>query len=357
MKLMTTHPLRLFALATLLPALPLLLGALSGGFMVWVGLACMTLLVAGLDQLVRRSTVETGDTGEFPSGDRLSLVLAGVHVVLLFAAVFALGRGASLSMLQHLGLFMGVGLWLGQIGNPNAHELIHRSDRTLFRTGKWLFISVLFGHHTSAHRKVHHTFVGTLDDPNTAQLGESFFGFAARAWPDGFVAGWEVEREALSRTARPGGILRHPYAVYVVGGIGFIGLAAVIGGFFGLLWYLALVIFVQAQLLLSDFVQHYGLERVRLDPEHLEPVGPQHSWNAPHWYSGAMMLNAPRHSDHHAHPARPYPELTLDADMPMLPRSLPVMGMIALYPPAWRRIMDKRARAWRRKAAPRRAAA
>jgi alkane 1-monooxygenase len=188
-------------------------------------------------------------------------------------------------------------------------------------------------------------------------LGESYYAFAARAWPDGFVAGWQVERAVLARTGPGKALLRNPYTVYVIGALGFLGLSAVIGGFFGLIWYLALVIFAQAQLLLSDYVQHYGLERHRLDPARLEPVGPQHSWNAPQWYSGAMMLNAPRHSDHHTHPGKSYPALTLGDDVPMLPRSLPVMGVIALYPPAWHRIMDKRAKAWRRKAKPQRAAA
>ena len=62
-----------------------------------------------------------------------------------------------------------------------------------------------------------------------------------------------------------------------------------------------------------------------------------------------MMLNAPRHSDHHAHPARPFPQLSLppgDA-APRLPRSLPVMACVACVPPLWRRMMDRRAAAWR----------
>ncbi len=42
-----------------------------------------------------------------------------------------------------------------------------------------------------------------------------------------------------------------------------------------------------------------------------EPAGPAHSWNAPQWYSSAMMLNAPRHSDHHENPMRAFPALDL----------------------------------------------
>jgi alkane 1-monooxygenase len=71
-----------------------------------------------------------------------------------------------------------------------------------------------------------------------------------------------------------------------------------------------------------------------------ERAGPQHSWNAPQWFSSAMMLNAPRHSDHHLHPGRPFPALRLDpADMPVLPHSMPVMATLALAPPLWRRAM------------------
>ncbi|WP_342635569.1 hypothetical protein [Antarcticimicrobium luteum] len=58
------------------------------------------------------------------------------------------------------------------------------------------------------------------------------------------------------------------------------------------------------------------------------------------------MLNAPRHSDHHQNPARALPALRLDGRMPVLPRSMPVMAVIALIPPLWRRIMDRRARGW-----------
>jgi alkane 1-monooxygenase len=64
------------------------------------------------------------------------------------------------------------------------------------------------------------------------------------------------------------------------------------------------------------------------------------------------MLNAPRHSDHHAHPARPYPALRLPAPeaAPRLPWSLPLACMIALAPPLWRRAIAPRLAAWRKPA-------
>jgi alkane 1-monooxygenase len=102
------------------------------------------------------------------------------------------------------------------------------------------------------------------------------------------------------------------------------------------------------QLLMSDYVQHYGLIRAPGPQGRPVPVGPRHSWNSPHQISSALMLNAPRHSDHHGHPARPFPELALPPadDAPRLPRSLPVMACVALVPPLWRRVMHPRLAAW-----------
>ena len=101
------------------------------------------------------------------------------------------------------------------------------------------------------------------------------------------------------------------------------------------------------QILLSDYVQHYGLERGERPDGKLEPVRAVHSWNSPHRVTSAMMLNASRHSDHHMHPGRIYPGLQIDPEtMPMLPRSLPVMAVVALVPPWWRRVMNPRILKW-----------
>ena len=138
------------------------------------------------------------------------------------------------------------------------------------------------------------------------------------------------------RGLRGGGV--NPYAFYA-GGAG-LGLVCgyLIAGWAGLLVWLAFGLHFGAQVLLSDYVQHYGLERARVGAK-LEPAGERHSWNAPHWFSSALMLNAPRHSDHHAHPTRPYPALRLEPDSPMLPWPLPLACLIALSPKRWRKAM------------------
>ncbi|MCF2904508.1 alkane 1-monooxygenase [Octadecabacter sp. CECT 8868] len=318
-------------------------GAIWGGVWALAGLIWMTLLTAFLDRLIT-ATLPTVEGDEFPAADRLSIALAIVHFALWVLVIAALSGWTALVLWEKLAVFQGAALFMGQVSNSNAHELIHRPGRWLRRAGRWIYISILFGHHLSAHTLVHHVHVGTPSDPNTARLGEGFYRFLPRAWIGSFKEGLRAENKRFPRLGRPW--YRHPYVAYVGGAVGFVVLAALIGGLKGVLAAILLASFSQTQLMLSDYVQHYGLSRRIMSNGKPEPVNARHSWNAPQPMSSALMLNAPRHSDHHANPVRPYPTLRLDENMPMLPRSLPVMATLALFPRYWRRVMDPRTKEW-----------
>ncbi|MBS0126110.1 alkane 1-monooxygenase [Thetidibacter halocola] len=312
-------------------------GLLLGGAWAALALAYITVFTFFMDKIAALAAPDHPGQ-EFPTGDGLSVALWLAQFPLLYGGIAVLSGDAP--PLDKALIFVALSLFLGQVGNSNAHELIHRSSRWLRRLGVAVYCSILFGHHASAHVRVHHVHAATDRDPNSARLGEGFWRFALRAWHGGLVEGWRAE----TRLRQGRGL--HPYWVYGAGALASVGLAGLIGGAAGLLWLLALSAYAQLQLLLSDYVQHYGLRR-RQTPRGIEPVGPQHSWNAPHGFSSALMLNAPRHSDHHARPARPYPGLELERGvMPILPHSLPVMAVLALAPPLWRRLMDRRARKW-----------
>ncbi|MCB1359712.1 MAG: alkane 1-monooxygenase [Rhodobacter sp.] len=322
-----------FAFATLLPAVLLTAGVIWGGVWIWLAPLSVGALWLAMDPFA----VLAPGGGDFPSGDGLLALTGVLQLVLLPVAIWALtGR---LHGGEWLAGVIGFGLYFGQVGNPAAHELIHRADRRLMRLGVAVYVAFLFGHHVSAHRLVHHVHVATPDDPNSARRGQGYWRFLPRAWIGSFRAGLAAER-ALS--ARASGRRRNPYAVYLGGAAALMAGTLGVFGLAGLGVYLLLASHIQAQLLLSDYVQHYGLRRARLAEGRYEPVGAGHSWNAAGWYSSAVTLNAPRHSDHHAHPARPYPRLILPQGAPMLPAPLPAMAVLALVPPLWRRVMDPR---------------
>ncbi|MEZ5755037.1 MAG: fatty acid desaturase [Paracoccaceae bacterium] len=171
----------------------------------------------------------------------------------------------------------------------------------------------MIGHHASSHRLVHHhRHVATPADPASAARGRGFWRYLPRAALGGFREGLRAETALRRRAAMPG---LHPYLHYALASATALALLPGLRARVLALW-LLVAAHAQLQIHLSDYVQHYGLTRARLPDGRDEPVAARHSWNTAHWFSSALLLNAPRHSDHHSHPARPYPALRLPEDAP-----------------------------------------
>lgn len=333
-----------FTAITLCNVLLLTIGLLFGGGWPLAALLYITVVTFFMDKITAMAAPSAPEGAEFPVGTTLSITLGIAHFPLLFGGIAVISLPDSLSISNKALTFLALSLYLGQVSNSNAHELIHKSNRWCRRLGTAVYASILFGHHVSAHLRVHHVHAATGSDPNSARLGESFYRFARRAWVGSFRAGLRAENRFRDNGPQKS---LHPFAIYAIGSGVSLGIAAVIGGFWGMFTLVGLACYAQLQLLLSDYVQHYGLLRKNLSSGKPEPVGPAHSWNAPNWFSSALMLNAPRHSDHHARPSRAFPLLELNpTSMPTLPYSLPVMAVLALWPKAWRRVMDPLAHHW-----------
>lgn len=338
-------PMLLFAAVSLSPLVLLAAGIVAGGVWALAGLLYMTVLAAILDQITSLFTGRADEEQEFPAADGLLAAIVVAHCLMLPLAVFAIGGGSGLSGPDRVMVFAGCGLWLGQVAVPAAHELIHRGNRTLFNAGGLIYATLLFGHHASAHRLVHHRHAASTADPNSARSGEGFYAFAARAWIGSFRKGWQAENDLRARgTAHR----VHPYTIYTGLALASLGGGWLMAGWPGVAVWAGLAVHAQSQLLLSDYVQHYGLTRGVGPDGKLEPVSDRHSWNAQHWFTSSLMLNAPRHSDHHAHPARVFCALRLPEAVlaPRLPWSLPVACTIALFPPLWKRAIRPHLAPW-----------
>ncbi|WP_431299124.1 alkane 1-monooxygenase [Tabrizicola sp. BL-A-41-H6] len=339
--MMRPLPLAAFASASLAPVALLLIGLATSSTWLWLALLYMAALTILLDQLIPL-TSGTADGEEFPAATALLITIAAAHLAALPIATWAIAGDSGLSTPERIVTFFAAGLWFGQVTHPAAHELIHRPRRGLVALGVLLYTSLLFGQHASSHRLVHHRHVASRDDPNTARAGESYYRFARRAWMGGFRQGWQAETDRSARNSRR----LHPYTLYLTGALACLALAFALAGPWGVCTWTLLALHAQSQILLSDYVQHYGLTRARLPDGRLEPVGPRHSWNTPHWFSSAMLLNAPRHSDHHTHPGRPFPALRLPDDAPTLPWPLPLAATMALLPSTWRKAMAPHLARW-----------
>ncbi len=331
-----------YAAITVPPMVLLLLAGTAWGGFAWVALAWLTIVAVVADKLLDPPKAPAPEEETQPWSDTLSVALAIGHLLVLISTCTAL-FSAGLTFGQNIALFLATASFFGQVSHPNAHELIHRRTAIFKALGAAVYTSIGFGHHVSAHRLVHHRFVGTEEDPNTPLPGETFWAYLPRAWRGSFEAGIVQEIERLDRKGHGPNHLSNPYwlwlggtlltAVAVLSGAGIAGLIALIG----------LSALTGAQILMSDYVQHYGLQRLILPNGRLEPVAAHLSWNAPKGFSSYLMMNAPAHSEHHMHPDRSYEQLDPQAQVPTLPFSMPVMAMIAMIPVAWHRMMDKRA--------------
>jgi alkane 1-monooxygenase len=338
----TIAPLLPFWAATLPPLGLLAAGCLAGSVWLLAALVWVTVLALVLDQLPSPLPLpQAGGTAEFPAGDGLLFLLGAGQLLLLPLVVWTVAGSAGPAGGDRLLAFLAAALILGQIGMPVAHELIHRRGRWQSGLGTAILIAVLFGHHASSHPLVHHVRVATRADPNTARRGETLYRFLPRAWAGSFRAGYAAETVRRRRAAPPWW-RPHPYAVHLAGATACLGLALALAGPAGIAVWAGLGLWASAQLLSADYVQHYGLARAILPDGRTEPVAAHHAWNAPQWFSGALGLNAPRHSDHHLRPGRGFAGLQVPPGAPMLPGPLPLMALAALIPPLWRRLIHPR---------------
>ena len=91
-----------------------------------------------------------------------------------------------------------------------------------------------------------------------------------------------------------------------------------------------------------NYIEHYGLVRERRADGRWERPGPSHSWNSEHTLGRIILYELVRHTDHHMHAGRKYPALEERGDAPQLPFGYPACMLLALLPPVWFRVMDRR---------------
>jgi len=234
-----------------------------------------------------------------------------------------------LSGIDKIGLALTVAMVSG-IAINTAHELGHKRaslERWLSKVG---LAQSGYGHFFIEHNRGHHVRVATPEDPASARLGESFYAFLPRTVLGSLRSAWELERVRLRRLDSspwtPRNDILSAWAMSAV-------LYAVLLAAFGLaiLPYLIIQAVVGFSLLeVVNYLEHYGRTR------------PEHSWNSNSAASNVLLYHLQRHSDHHANPIRRYQALRHVKEAPQLPTGYAGMIVLAVVPPLWRRIMDRR---------------
>jgi alkane 1-monooxygenase len=279
----------------------------------------------------------------------ITLIWAPIQFATIFGVLWYVTQTGHLGAWEQVGLFFGIGVISGVVGINYSHELMHQKPKVERWMADVLLAMVLYSHFRSEHMLVHHRYVGTPRDPVTARYNEGFHRFFPRVLRQCYVSAFGAEAAMLARKDKPWTYVSNPFWRYWALQLAMLLLAFVIGSWTGVGLFLLQAFVAIWQLELVNYVEHYGLTRKHLGNGKYEHVLPRHSWNAAQKASNWLLINLQRHSDHHYKPGRRFPLLqTYTADQaPQLPYGYPVMTVAAMIPPLWRRMMNKRVRAWR----------
>ncbi len=230
-----------------------------------------------------------------------------------------------------------------------GHELIHRRTKWERRIGEFLLSSVSYPQYATEHVYIHHALVGTPYDAGSAPKGQSFWQYFPREVVHNLTGSWRIVRERLARRQQPVWHLSNPFWRYGIETAFWYALVIWLGGLWAVPIYVFLSLSVVFSMKVANYMQHYGLRRVRLPNGRFETVRPRHSWSANYKFSNWMFYNMQRHPDHHAVASRPYPLLqNYGADeSPQLPGSYGQMFALVVRPKRWFETMDPLVDQWR----------
>ena len=199
-----------------------------------------------------------------------------------------------------LGLLMALSLI--NIG----HELVHRTSKKFdSEIGNWALATAWNPAFAIEHVYGHHKNIGIAEeDPVTATYGENPIIFAVKAFFKEHVHAWGIETRQLNR--RKQRILSFHNRI-LNGYLRTLMVFGLIGYFFSwqaMVIYICLGIVANYIFQLTNFIEHYGLVRIKG-----KPVQYHHSWNSNNRMTSYLTYNLTRHSDHHVNPRKEFWEL------------------------------------------------
>ncbi|MDP3859338.1 MAG: fatty acid desaturase [Stagnimonas sp.] len=332
------------------PALPLIalasvLGALAGGpgALLWLLPVVFYGLVPALDWLLGEDRVNAPESA-----------VAGLdqdawyrRIVYLYVPTQYLltGLGAWMAVQGHLAAWELVGLTLtvgmiNGVGINTAHELGHKTSALERWLAKITLAPVAYGHFYIEHNKGHHKNVATPEDPASSRMGETFWAFLPRSVIGSARSAWAIERERLQRLGKSVWSLDNDnlqsWAMTVV----LFGTLGLWLGPWALVFLVVQAVYGFCLLEVVNYLEHYGLLRLKDAKGRYERCQPKHSWNSNHVVTNLLLYQLQRHSDHHANPTRRYQALRHFEDSPQLPSGYAAMILLAYFPPLWFRVMD-----------------
>lgn len=319
------------------------LGFWLGGGWAFLTLAALPLALTGFDVALGFDERVEGQAGGPAYRALLWTYLAAQIGLTIWAAAAVMQPGVGL--LAPIGLTASVGLTSGIFGIVAAHEMVHSQRAAERALGLTFFACIGYMHFRIAHVHGHHVRAATFEDPASARKGETAYAFVVRSTLGQAREAWAFERKRLLRRGRPVWSVGNRMLLYLVTELLVLAAAAMLG-WAALAFWIGQAVVAIITLELFNYIAHYGLERRRTPAGGYERLAARHSWNSTRRMNNWSLFNMGRHSDHHRRPTRAYQRLEPETAAPELPTGYAGAILMALVPPLWRKVMDRRADAW-----------
>lgn len=243
---------------------------------------------------------------------------------------------------EFVGLVLSLGMVLGGNGINVAHELGHRQASKERFIGKALLLPSLYMHFYIEHNFGHHLHAATKEDPATARYKQNVYSFWLTSIVRQYFSAWMIQKRLLENYKLSFFSLKNDMFWFLVLQSLYLILIFLVFGKVVLLF--AILSAITGVLLLEtvNYIEHYGLLRKKKESGRYERVKEIHSWNSNHVIGRIMLYELTRHSDHHFKSSKKYQILECHEESPQLPFGYPTSMVLALLPPLWFSIMNKR---------------
>ena len=273
--------------------------------------------------------------------DYLLYLVVFLQMPTLFFFLFSF-TGAELNGIDIAGRVCSMGMLCGTFGINVAHELGHRKNKFEQALAKILLLSSLYMHFFIEHNKGHHKNVATPSDPSSARYNEWVYAFYYRTIVYSYLSAWHIANDEVKKQGKKVFSIYNEMIQAQLIQIGLLaGIYLAFGGWITL-YFLAAAFMGILLLETVNYIEHYGLQRKATGENRYERTLPHHSWNSNHLYGRVLLFELSRHSDHHYLASRKYQILQHHENAPQLPTGYPGSMLLALVPPIWCNIMNKK---------------
>lgn len=270
----------------------------------------------------------------------LYLNLPIVYGLLIYALITV--TSLPIETYEFVGLILSLGIVLGVNGINVGHELGHRQTTKERFLGKALLLPSLYMHFYIEHNFGHHLNAATKEDPATARYNQSVYSFWITSVFRQYYNSWNIQKKLLENNSLPFFSLKNDMLWYSIFQASYLILIYTVFGYTGFLFALFSAITGFVLLETVNYIEHYGLLRLKTASGRYERVKETHSWNSNHVIGRIILYELTRHSDHHYKTSKKYQVLDCHEDSPQMPYGYPTSMVLALVPPVWFHIMNKR---------------